>query len=79
MALLGELILTSGLIKASGSVAYVPQVAWIFTESIRKNIILDKQFDADRYMGILRVLALDEVSKRKTTLNLVFTPKTNHF
>uniref|UniRef100_A0A7N0ZU15 ABC-type xenobiotic transporter n=2 Tax=Kalanchoe fedtschenkoi TaxID=63787 RepID=A0A7N0ZU15_KALFE len=58
-AILGETLLIHGSIRSHGSKAYVPQVPWILSGTIRSNILLGKAFDPQRYSNILRACALD--------------------
>ena len=62
MAILGELELQQGQRNIQGSVAYVPQESWVLSETVRKNIILDSDFDKQRYNTILKACTLDVVS-----------------
>ena len=62
MAILGELELQQGQRHVQGSVAYVPQESWVLSETVRKNIILDFDFDQERYDTILKACTLDVVS-----------------
>nr|QGP74118.1 ABCC transporter [Sedum alfredii] len=58
-AILGETLITDGSVISHGSKAYVPQVPWILSGTIRSNIVLGKTYDAQRYSTVLRVCALD--------------------
>ena len=42
-----------------GSVAYVPQVSWIFNATVRDNILFGLPFDKERYERAVRVAALE--------------------
>ena len=59
---MGQLPLTSGSVQCSSSVAYVPQSPWIFSSTLRQNIVFCKKFEADKYARVLEVTALDEVN-----------------
>ncbi|ELU17727.1 hypothetical protein CAPTEDRAFT_146185, partial [Capitella teleta] len=64
MALMSELQLLEGNIKIKGKVAYSGQRPWIFTSTIRQNIIFGQEMIANKYSNILRVTALEhDVSK----------------
>ncbi|KAJ7969064.1 ABC transporter C family member 2-like [Quillaja saponaria] len=41
-----------------GTVAYVPQVSWIFNATVRENILFGSQFDCGRYWKAIEVTAL---------------------
>ncbi|PIN08442.1 Multidrug/pheromone exporter, ABC superfamily [Handroanthus impetiginosus] len=56
---LGETRLINGSIYLTGSKAYVPQVPWIMSGTIRDNILLGKDYDHRRYTEILHACALD--------------------
>ncbi|KAJ3683780.1 hypothetical protein LUZ60_014007 [Juncus effusus] len=63
-SILGEMRIIQGNIISHGSVAYVPQVPWILTGSVRDNILLGEAFNATRYEEILHACTLDiDVSK----------------
>lgn len=57
-ALLGDMIKLAGGVELRGSVAYVPQEAWIRNATIRENILLDKAFDEVKYRQVLESCAL---------------------
>ncbi|KFH67873.1 hypothetical protein MVEG_06604 [Podila verticillata NRRL 6337] len=52
-AFIGEMYKRQGHAKICGSVAYVPQQAWIVNASVRDNITFGKDFDKERYDHIL--------------------------
>ncbi|XP_042377107.1 ABC transporter C family member 13-like isoform X1 [Zingiber officinale] len=58
-SILGEMRLIQGLIISQGSIAYVPQVPWIQSGSVRDNILFGDNFDTKRYREILHACALD--------------------
>ncbi|KAK7503044.1 hypothetical protein BaRGS_00005670, partial [Batillaria attramentaria] len=57
-AMLGEMEAVSGTVNISGSVAYVPQQAWIQNDSLRNNVLFGREMDADRYDEVLDACAL---------------------
>uniref|UniRef100_A0A7N0VJT6 ABC-type xenobiotic transporter n=1 Tax=Kalanchoe fedtschenkoi TaxID=63787 RepID=A0A7N0VJT6_KALFE len=58
-AMLGELpSLTGTSVVIRGSVAYVPQISWIFNASVRENILFGSKFDAARYWKAVDVAEL---------------------
>lgn len=59
MAILGELPVASGRLEVHGRVAYAAQEAWIFSGTVRANILFGKPMDAARYREVVRVCALD--------------------
>ncbi|XP_022714739.1 ABC transporter C family member 13 isoform X2 [Durio zibethinus] len=58
-SILGETRLVHGSIYLSGSAAYVPQVPWILSGTIRDNILFGKTLDSQRYADALQACALD--------------------
>uniref|UniRef100_A0A8D1PCG6 ATP binding cassette subfamily C member 11 n=1 Tax=Sus scrofa TaxID=9823 RepID=A0A8D1PCG6_PIG len=50
-AILGEMHLLEGSVGVNGSLAYVPQQAWIVRGSIRENILMGSQYDQARTPG----------------------------
>ncbi|GJJ71378.1 ATP-binding cassette, subfamily C (CFTR/MRP), member 1 [Entomortierella parvispora] len=52
-ALIGDMYKRQGSVKLFGSLAYVPQQAWIVNATVRDNILFGKPFDQRRYDQIL--------------------------
>lgn len=48
----------SGDVYAAGSLAYVPQTAWIPNDSVRNNILFGKPYDEAKYQQVLAVCRL---------------------
>ena len=63
MSVLGELPAQKGSIKVSGKVAYVSQQPWIFSGSVRQNIVFGGVFDKTKYDKVVKVSALRRVSQ----------------
>ena len=63
MSLLGELTTISGEMYMYGNISYVPQEAWIFSASLRDNILFGKEYDATQYRTALQASALSMVLK----------------
>ncbi|CCD69453.1 ABC-type glutathione-S-conjugate transporter [Caenorhabditis elegans] len=57
-ALLGEMNKLSGSVQVNGSVAYVPQLAWIQNLSLRNNILFNRPYDAKLYQNVIENCAL---------------------
>ncbi|UMM38706.1 hypothetical protein L5515_016086 [Caenorhabditis briggsae] len=57
-ALLGEMNKLSGSVQVNGSVAYVPQQAWIQNLSLRNNILFNKTYDEKLYRKVIESCAL---------------------
>ncbi|ONI16445.1 hypothetical protein PRUPE_3G098500 [Prunus persica] len=58
-SILGEMRLVHGSVYSCGSIAYVPQVPWILSGTIRDNILFGKHYDPKRYLDTLEASALD--------------------
>ncbi|CAF0703154.1 unnamed protein product [Brachionus calyciflorus] len=59
-ALMDELQKVSGEIDIQGSLFYVPQEPWIFTASLKQNILFGKPYDKKKFDQIIKVCCLDE-------------------
>ena len=57
-SILGDLEKLSGYINISGSVAYVPQQAWIQNSSLRQNILFINKYDQSFYNKVIESCAL---------------------
>ncbi|KAL6861150.1 hypothetical protein ACP4OV_016850 [Aristida adscensionis] len=58
-SIIGEMCIINGSISSRGSIAYVPQVPWILSGSVRDNILVGKEFDPRRYEEVIKACALD--------------------
>ena len=62
MALLGELPMTEGsTVKLEGKVAYTSQESWIFSASVRQNILFGQPFEKEHYESVIKAAALTNV------------------
>ncbi|XP_071043193.1 multidrug resistance-associated protein 1 isoform X2 [Parasteatoda tepidariorum] len=57
-ALLGDMVKWCGRINVKGSIAYVPQQAWIQNATLRKNVLFTKRYDEPWYKRVLEACAL---------------------
>ncbi|XP_069963569.1 multidrug resistance-associated protein 1 isoform X5 [Bactrocera oleae] len=57
-ALLGEMDKLSGRVNTVGSIAYVPQQAWIQNATLRDNILFGLEYDRKRYNRVIDACAL---------------------
>ncbi|XP_075152488.1 multidrug-Resistance like Protein 1 isoform X4 [Haematobia irritans] len=57
-AYLGEMEKISGTVNTVGSVAYVPQQAWIQNSTLRDNILFGRPYDRKRYNRVIDACAL---------------------
>lgn len=58
-AILGELPLDSGSIHINGSISYASQEPFVFSASVRQNILFGKEYDRERYNAVVRACALE--------------------
>ena len=61
MLLCGELPLLEGNIKVNGNISYVPQQPWIFSGTVKQNILFGLPYDAEKYEKIVNACELTEV------------------
>ena len=59
-AIAGEMSAISGTIRRHGTFVYAPQVAWVFSGTLRENIIFGAPYDKPRYTKVLEACALSE-------------------
>uniref|UniRef100_A0A8C3TEE3 ATP binding cassette subfamily C member 3 n=1 Tax=Chelydra serpentina TaxID=8475 RepID=A0A8C3TEE3_CHESE len=57
-ALLGEMEKLEGHVAVKGSVAYVPQQAWIQNATLKDNILFGQQHNEQKYQNVLEACAL---------------------
>ena len=57
-AILGELPLRTGAISYQGKLAYVPQIPWVFSGTIRENILFGLPFNEDRFQNVVHICDL---------------------
>ena len=57
-AVLGELPLRKGGVSYYGKVAYVPQIPWVFSGTIRENILFGLPFNEERFQNVVHVCGL---------------------
>ena len=56
--ILGELSPLNGSCQVTGKIAYAPQEPWIFSGTIRQNILCGLNYESDRYKKVIKVCAL---------------------
>jgi ATP-binding cassette subfamily C (CFTR/MRP) protein 4 len=61
MALLNELPNIKGDLQMNGSVFYVSQEPWIFSSTVKQNILFGKEYDEEKFNQIIEVCALKDV------------------
>ncbi|XP_065177457.1 ATP-binding cassette sub-family C member 4-like [Sycon ciliatum] len=60
MSVLGELHITSGHCTVHGDIGYAAQIPWVFSGTIRENILFGRELEVDRYEAVLESCGLDE-------------------
>ena len=63
-AISGEISGVSGTITFPGTLVYVPQTPWIFSGTIRENILFGQPYDEPKYTRVLEACALTEDIQR---------------
>ena len=63
-AIAGEMSDVSGAISRQGIFVYVPQIAWVFSGTLRENILFGESYDDPRYTRIIEACALTEDFQR---------------
>ena len=59
-AIAGEISGISGIITCPGTIVYIPQVAWVFSGTLKENILFGQPYDEHRYTRIIKACALME-------------------
>ena len=59
-ALLGDLDKPKGTVNVSGSIAYVPQQAWIQNSTLRQNILFTNKYNEKFYNKVIEACALEQ-------------------
>ena len=63
-AIAGEMSDVSGAISRQGIFVYAPQIAWVFSGTLRENILFGESYDDPRYTRIIEACALTEDFQR---------------
>ena len=50
---------TGKKIKINGSIAYVPQKAWILNDTVRNNIVFKREYNPDKYKTVVNICQLN--------------------
>ena len=59
-AILGEIEALTGSCKVAGKVAYASQEPWIFSGTIRQNVLCGQEYDSKRYNKVVKACALEK-------------------
>ena len=68
----GETAVSSGTVTYHGTIAYVSQTAWIFSGTIRENILFGKRYVLRKYARVVEACALKEDIQRLPKGDLTF-------
>ena len=71
MAAMNEIPIIEGHVKVIGTVSYVSQEAWIFSGTVRQNILFGKDYDERKFENVIDVCALRKVCMLLLYLNLL--------
>ena len=63
-AIAGEISEICGTITSQGTLVYAPQTAWIFSGTMRQNILFGQPYDEQKYTRVLEAWALTEDIQR---------------
>ena len=59
-AIAGEVPDIAGTISRKGTLIYVPQIAWVFSGTIRENILFGEPYDESKYARVIEACSLKE-------------------
>ncbi|CAF5226478.1 unnamed protein product, partial [Rotaria magnacalcarata] len=57
--LTGEITHFDGKVRLHGSFCYVPQESWIFSSTVKNNILFGKEYNSKLFQRVVRATALD--------------------
>ena len=60
MTILGEIPISSGNISCIGKMAFVSQTPWVYSGTVRDNIVFGKEFHEQNYMKVIEVCDLQK-------------------
>jgi len=60
MTILGELPVSSGYVSCTGKMAFVSQTPWVFSGTLRENIVFGMRFDKEKYNKVIELCDLGE-------------------
>ena len=56
----GEIPVIAGNITCNGTIAYVPQIPWVFSGTLRENVLFGLPFHYDHYMRVIKACGLEK-------------------
>ncbi|KAJ1729748.1 hypothetical protein LPJ61_003376 [Coemansia biformis] len=64
LSICGELEMTEGTGKVTGSIAYLEQSPWIMNDTMRANVLFGREYDAELFAKIIHACALtDDIAR----------------
>ena len=70
MTILGEIPISSGKISCVGKMAFVSQTPWVYSGTVRDNIVFGKEFHEQKYRKVIEVCDLEKDIASFTKLDL---------
>lgn len=70
LTLLNEVSNVKGNLKIDGSVFYLPQEPWVFSASLKQNILFGKTYEREKFNQVIRVCNLEQVISKNIKANL---------
>ena len=61
--LLGEIKPIEGTVAVNGVVSYASQNPWVFSGTLKENILFGSLFDVDRYNTVIQACTLNKVTE----------------
>jgi ATP-binding cassette subfamily C (CFTR/MRP) protein 4 len=65
LSLLEELQITKGNLEVKGSIYYLSQEPWVFTSSIKQNILFGMPYEEKKFKEIIQICCLEQVINKK--------------
>lgn len=59
MAILNELLPSSGKVTVNGTLAYAPQEAWILSDTVRANVLFGEPYNPAQYTAVIKACQLE--------------------
>ena len=72
MAILGEMGSMRGERNVKGVLSYMPQEAWIMSDTVRNNVLFGKEYDEKLYRVVMESCALAKVGLKELLAQYIF-------